>query len=55
MKQYIISKQEQEISEEQFYSMFDEIVRRKNWVDFHYKKLTIGFMIEFYTIKGGGK
>ena len=46
MKQHITPKQAQEISEEQFYSLFSEIVHRKDWYDFHHKKVTIGKMIE---------
>lgn len=47
MKQHITPSQAKEITEEQFYSLFDdEIVYRKDWADYHYKKITIVKMIE---------
>jgi hypothetical protein len=46
MKQHITVEQAKEISAEQFYSLFDEIVERKNWTEYHHKKITIGKMIE---------
>lgn len=46
MKQHITPSQAEEITEEQFYSLFDEIVYRKDWADYHHKKVTIGKMIE---------
>lgn len=46
MKQHITPSQAQEITEEQFYSLFDEIVKRKDWAHFHHKKVTIGKCIE---------
>lgn len=48
MKQHITPKQAAEISEYQFASMFDcNFVRRKDWTDYHHKKVTIGKMIDF--------
>lgn len=46
MKQHISPSQAQEITEEQFYSLFDEIVKRNDWANFHHKKITIGKCIE---------
>ena len=46
MKQHITPSQAQEITEEQFYSLFDEIVKRKDWANFHHKKVAIGKCIE---------
>lgn len=47
MKYHITPKQAKEITEEQFYSMFNEIVRRDDWANYHHKKMTIGKMIDF--------
>lgn len=49
MKQHITPKQLNEITEEQFYNLFDEIVKRKDWAKYHHKKMTIGKMIEVLT------
>lgn len=46
MKQHITPNQAKEITEDQFYSLFNEIVKRNDWADYHYKKITIGKMIE---------
>lgn len=46
MKQHVTPTQMQEITEEQLYSLFDEIVKRKDWANYHHKKMTIGKMIE---------
>lgn len=46
MKQHITPAQALEITEDQFYSLFDEIVKRKDWANFHHKKVTIGKCIE---------
>ena len=51
MKQHITPSQALEITEEQFYSLFDEIVRRKDWANFHHKKVTIGKCIEILERK----
>jgi len=57
LKQHITPSQAQEITEEQFYSLFDEIVKRDDWANFHHKKVTIGKCIEiinrylFWSIK----
>ena len=57
MKIHITPAQAQEITEDKFYSLFDEIVKRKDWANFHHKKITIGKCIEiinqysFWTIK----
>jgi hypothetical protein len=47
MKYHIKPKQAKEISEEQFYSLFNEIVKRDDWANYHHKKVTIGKMIDF--------
>lgn len=46
MKQHITPKQAQEVSKEQFYSAFEELVNRKDWATYHHKKMTIGKMME---------
>lgn len=58
MKQHILPKQAQEISEIEFYSLFpvrnslgDNVVKRKDWDKFHHKKVTIGHMIQFLKEK----
>lgn len=58
MKQHITPKQAKEITEEQFYSMFctdqtsfDRIVKRKDWANYHHKKVTIGKCIEILERK----
>lgn len=51
MKQHITPQQAQQITEEQFYSLFDEIVKRKDYANFHHKKLDIGKMIEILEDK----
>lgn len=52
MKQHITPKQAKEITEEQFYALFDTIVKREDWANFHHKKVTIGLMIEFLYNNG---
>lgn len=47
MKYHITPKQAKEITEEQFYSMFNELVPRKDWANYHHKKMTIGKMIDY--------
>jgi hypothetical protein len=46
MKQHILPNQAAEVSKEFFYSLFDELVDRKDWSNYHHKKVTIGKMIE---------
>lgn len=46
MKYHITPKQAREVSEDHFYSMFDEIVRRNDWANYHHRKMTIGKMID---------
>ena len=50
MKQHITPKQASEITEEQFYSLFNNqhwgSFRRKDYANFHHKKVTIGKCIE---------
>ena len=50
MKQHITPSQAKEISEEQFYSLFKNqhwgSVRRKDYANYHHKKVTIGKCIE---------
>ena len=50
MKQHLTPKQLLEVTEEQFYSLFDEIVKRNDWSKYHHKKMTIGKMIEYLMI-----
>ena len=47
MKQHILPKQAKEITKEQFYKLFPDLVDRKNWADYHHKKITMGKMMEF--------
>lgn len=47
MKYHITPKQAKEISEVQFYSMFNEIVKREDWANYHHRKMTIGKMIDY--------
>lgn len=49
MKEHITPKQAQEITEEQFYSLFSSVVRRGDWYKYHHKKVTVGKLIEFLT------
>lgn len=49
MKEHITPKQAQQITEDQFYSLFSEIVKRDDWYKYHHKKVTIGKLIEFLT------
>lgn len=46
MKQHITPAQEKQLTEEQFYSLFEEIVPRSNWANYHHRKMTVGKMIE---------
>ena len=50
MKEHILPKQASEITEEQFYQLFESqhwgCVKRKDWAYYHHKKITIGKMIE---------
>ncbi|WP_079709800.1 hypothetical protein [Paraliobacillus ryukyuensis] len=46
MKQHITPKRAKEITEDQFYNMFDDIVPREDWYKYHHKKVTIGKLIE---------
>jgi hypothetical protein len=50
LKQHVTPKQAQEFTENQFYSLFDEVVPRKDWANYHHKKLTIGKIIEVIRI-----
>jgi hypothetical protein len=47
MKQHITPKQAEDVTKEFFYSLFNELVDRKDWSNYHHKKVTIGKMIEF--------
>ena len=47
MKYHITPKQAKEISEEQFYSYFNEIVSRNDWANYHHRKMDIGKMIDY--------
>ena len=46
MKYHITPKQAKEVTEEHFYSMFNEIVKREDWYKYHHKKMDIGKMID---------
>lgn len=46
MKAHIRPKQAKEVTKEEFYSLFDELVDRDDWHHFHHKKMTIAKMIE---------
>ena len=46
MKYHITPKQAKEITEEQFYSMFNEIEHREDWMDYYHKNITIEKMID---------
>lgn len=46
MKHHITPNQAKEVTESQFYSLFTEIVHRRDWANYHHKKMTIGKMIE---------
>ncbi|GAA4879434.1 hypothetical protein GCM10023310_69500 [Paenibacillus vulneris] len=51
MKQHITPIQAQELTENQFYSLFKEhAVKRKDWYKYHHKKISIGFMIEYLQV-----
>lgn len=52
IRQHILPKQALEVTKEQFYTMFEEIVDRPDWARFHHKKVTIGKMIEFLLTQG---
>ncbi|MBD8836278.1 hypothetical protein IFU39_00395 [Paenibacillus sp. CFBP 13594] len=47
MKYHITPKQAREVTEEQFYSFFNEIVPRSNWASYHCRKMDIGKMIDY--------
>lgn len=47
MKYHITPNQAKEIKEEQFYSLFNEIVKREDWYKYHHKKMDIGKMIDY--------
>lgn len=47
MKYHITPKQAKEITEGQFYEMFNEIVPRNDWANYHHRKMTIGKMIDY--------
>ncbi|RYI30497.1 hypothetical protein EVU96_08775 [Bacillus infantis] len=47
MKYHITPKQAKQITEDQFYSMFNEIVPREDWANCHHRKMTIGKMIDY--------
>jgi len=47
MKYHITPKQAKEVTEEHFYSMFNEIVKREDWYKYHHKKMDIGKMIDW--------
>jgi len=46
MKQHINPSQALELTSKQFYSMFSEVVERKDYWHYHHIKITIGKMIE---------
>ncbi|WP_303984232.1 hypothetical protein [Niallia circulans] len=47
MKYHITPKQAKEVTEEQFYSMFNEIVPREDWANYHHRKMDVGKMIDW--------
>ncbi|MCP1184911.1 hypothetical protein [Paenibacillus sp. 1781tsa1] len=47
MKYHITPKQAKEVTEEQFYSFFSDIVPRKDWANYHHRKMDIGKMIDY--------
>ncbi|WP_091017782.1 MULTISPECIES: hypothetical protein [Paenibacillus] len=47
MKYHITPKQAKEITEERFYSFFNDIVSRKDWANYHHRKMDIGKMIDY--------
>lgn len=53
MKQHILPKQAKQLTEPQFYELFEEIVPRKDWANYHHKKVTIGKLIE--VLRGYGQ
>jgi hypothetical protein len=52
MKQHILPKQAKQLTEEQFYSLFEDIVPRKDWANYHHKKVTTGKLIEILRSYG---
>ncbi|PLS19150.1 hypothetical protein CVD28_01710 [Bacillus sp. M6-12] len=53
MKQHIVPKQAKQLTEQQFYDLFEEIVPRKDWANYHHKKVTVGKLIE--VLRGYGQ
>jgi hypothetical protein len=52
MKLHVTPSQAKELTEEQFYSVIGDPVKRNDWANYHHKKVTIGKMIEFLFEKG---
>lgn len=50
MKYHITPKQAQEITEEQFYTLFTNIVPRNDWYKYHHKKMDIGKMCDLLGV-----
>ena len=46
LKHHITPKQAEELGDENFYDLFDEVVRRNDWAKYHHKKVTIAKLIE---------
>lgn len=52
MRQHITPKQAKQLTKEQFYSLFPDLVIRDDWANYHHKKITIGKIIEILKDKG---
>jgi aminopeptidase-like protein len=46
LKQHITPNQAKKLTEKQFYGLFAELVPRKDWANYHHKKITIGKLLE---------
>lgn len=47
MKTHITPKQAEEISEEHFYSFFDQLMPREDWATCYHKKMDLAMMLDF--------
>jgi hypothetical protein len=47
MKYHITPKQAKELTKDQYYSMFNDLVLRDDWANYHHRKMTIGKMIDY--------
>lgn len=46
MKQHIMPKQAKQLTKDEFYRLFPDLVVRDDWANYHHKKITIGKMLE---------